>query len=99
MGSGLIEMEGLPLGVWAIISGIIIAGKFIYRWELTKKSAKYVEQRNRSSNRIKEAVKGGRMTRHKYDPQNFSPTRFRDYLRMRKNEQEREMKFKFNYGI
>lgn len=78
--------RGSASRVWAIIIGIIIAGKFIYRWEPTKKSAKYVEQRNRSSNRIKEAVKGGRMTGHKYDPQIFSPTRFRDYLRMSKKE-------------
>ncbi len=48
-----------------------------------KKIAKYVEQRNKSSNRIKEAVKGGRMTSHKYNSQNFNPTRFKDYQKMR----------------
>ena len=32
-------MENPPLWVWAIIVGVIIAGKFIYRWQATKKFA------------------------------------------------------------
>ena len=32
-------MENPPLWVWAIVVGIIIAGKFIYRWQATKQIA------------------------------------------------------------
>ena len=33
-------MENPPLWVWGIIIGVIIAGKFIYRWQSTKQFAK-----------------------------------------------------------
>ena len=31
--------EGPPLWVWAIIVGVLIASKFIYRWQVTKELA------------------------------------------------------------
>ncbi|HEY9386849.1 MAG TPA: hypothetical protein VIP70_07400 [Nitrososphaeraceae archaeon] len=38
-------MENPPLWVWAVIIGIIIAGKFIYRWHETKQLAKESQAR------------------------------------------------------
>jgi hypothetical protein len=37
-------MENPPLWVWAIVVGLIIAGKFAYRWKTTKQLAKEMEQ-------------------------------------------------------
>ncbi|HZB17873.1 MAG TPA: hypothetical protein VE445_11960 [Nitrososphaeraceae archaeon] len=37
-------MENPPLWVWAIVVGLIIAGKFAYRWKTTKHLAKEMEQ-------------------------------------------------------
>ncbi|HZA62126.1 MAG TPA: hypothetical protein VE573_04590 [Nitrososphaeraceae archaeon] len=37
-------MENPPLWVWAIVVGLIIAGKFAYRWKTTKHLAKEIEQ-------------------------------------------------------
>ena len=37
-------MENPPPWVWAIIVGLIIAGKFAYRWKTTKHLAKEMEQ-------------------------------------------------------
>jgi uncharacterized protein YneF (UPF0154 family) len=34
------RLENPPLWIWAVIVGGIIAGKFIYRWQLTKQFAK-----------------------------------------------------------
>jgi hypothetical protein len=45
-------MENPPLWVWAIIIGIIIAGKFIYRWQVTKQLAKESKARNRDGSKI-----------------------------------------------
>jgi hypothetical protein len=81
------KMEGPPLWVWAIIVGAIIAAKFIYRWKLTKDLSKDTKYSSQSSNRIKEnsaSIKNGRIISHKYDPQNFSPSRYKDYLATRK---------------
>jgi hypothetical protein len=33
-------MENPPLWVWVIIVAVMIAGKFIYRWQVTKQLAK-----------------------------------------------------------
>jgi hypothetical protein len=41
----IIIMENPPLWVWAVIIGIIIAGKFIYRWHGTKQLAKESQAR------------------------------------------------------
>ena len=45
-------MENPPLWVWAIVVGLIIAGKFAYRWKTTKHLAKEMEQ-NEKGNRFK----------------------------------------------
>jgi hypothetical protein len=37
-------MENPPLWVWAIVVGLIIAGKFAFRWKTTKHLAKELEQ-------------------------------------------------------
>ena len=34
------SLESPPLWVWAIIAGIIVAGKLTYRWYATKRLAK-----------------------------------------------------------
>ena len=41
-----IEMpiENPPLWVWAVIIGVIIAAKFIYRWHATKQFTKQSEE-------------------------------------------------------
>ena len=41
-----IEMavENPPLWVWAVIIGVIIAAKFIYRWHATKQLAKQSQE-------------------------------------------------------
>jgi hypothetical protein len=39
-----LKMENPPLWVWAIVVGLIIAGKFAYRWKTTKQLAKEMEQ-------------------------------------------------------
>ena len=80
-------MEGPPLWVWAIIIGIIIAGKFIYRWKQSKELSKDTKYNDQSINRIKgnsATLKNGRLIDHKYNPQNFSPGKFKDYLASRK---------------
>jgi hypothetical protein len=82
-------MEGPPLWVWAIVVGIIIAAKFIYRWKLTNELSNDTKYCDQSTNRIKgnsASMKNGRIIDHKYDPQNFSPSRFKDYLATRKKE-------------
>jgi phosphate/sulfate permease len=40
--------ESPPLWVWAIIVGVLIAGKFIYRWRVTKEIAKEAKERRKS---------------------------------------------------
>ena len=37
-------MENPPLWVWAFVVGLIIAGKYAYRWRTTKQLAKEMEQ-------------------------------------------------------
>jgi hypothetical protein len=41
------EMENPPLWVWAIVVGLIIAGKYAYRWKTTKQLAKEMERREK----------------------------------------------------
>ena len=40
-----VAVENPPLWVWAVIVGVIIAGKFIYRWRVTKELAKEPQER------------------------------------------------------
>ena len=46
-------MEGPPLWVWAIIVGLIVASKFVYRWKLTKVLAKSTKQSDKPFSRTK----------------------------------------------
>jgi len=65
------EMEGPPLWVWAIVVGIIIAAKFIYRWKLTKELSKDTKYSDRFTNRIKgnsTSMKNGGLIHNKYVP-------------------------------
>ena len=77
-------MDGPPLWVWAIIIGIVIASKFIYRWTITKELAKNARQDNQPFSEIKGDGIDKKITDHKYDPQNFSPSKYKDYTAMRK---------------
>jgi len=49
-------MENPPLWVWGIIVSVIIAGKFIYRWQATKQFAK--EDKIKADDKIKDSSKG-----------------------------------------
>ena len=40
-------VENPPLWVWAVIVGVIIAGKFIYRWRVTKQLANESQERKK----------------------------------------------------
>jgi hypothetical protein len=48
-------MVNPPLWVWGIIVGVIIAGKFIYRWQATKQFAK--EDKIKAIDKIKDSSK------------------------------------------
>lgn len=48
-------MENPPLWVWGIIIGVIIAGKFVYRWQSTKQLAR--EAKIKSNQHIKDSTK------------------------------------------
>jgi hypothetical protein len=64
----LIEMEGHPLWVRAIVVGTIISAKFNYRWQITKQLSKDTKYSDQSINRIKgnsASIKNGRLIYHK----------------------------------
>jgi hypothetical protein len=46
--------ESPPLWVWGIIVGIMIAGKFIYRWQASKELARESEEKHKRIERAKE---------------------------------------------
>jgi hypothetical protein len=69
------RMENPPLWVWAIIVGVIIAGKFIYRWQATKKFA--TEDKIKSSDKIIDSSKG--FNDEMKDSNNFSNARYHKY--------------------
>jgi uncharacterized protein YneF (UPF0154 family) len=77
-------MESPPLWVWAIIIGVIIAGKFIYRWTTTKELAKNARQNPQPFRSIQGNEADKKIASHKYDPQNFSPSKYKDYTAVRK---------------
>jgi hypothetical protein len=82
------KMENLPLWLWALIVGIIVSSKFIYRWIATKDLANAAGQSKYFFKRIRRNWTIGNPTRiidHKYDPHKYSPSRYKDYLAMRKN--------------
>ncbi len=45
--------ESPPLWVWAIIVGIIIAGKFAYRWRVTKELTREAGKERKKQKREK----------------------------------------------
>jgi hypothetical protein len=90
-------MENPPLWVWAIVVGLIIAGKFAYRWKTTKQLAKEMEQRgssivmaeskNKNSNNNTESISSIRTKMsHKYSRHKYSPSSFRNYFETRKRK-------------
>jgi hypothetical protein len=46
--------ESPPLWVWGIIVGVMIAGKFIYRWQATKKLARESEEKRKTIERTED---------------------------------------------
>lgn len=51
-------MENPPLWVWAIVVGLIIAGKYAYRWKTTKQLAKEIERRDKGIHSLNHAYLG-----------------------------------------
>ena len=93
-------MENPPLWVWAIIVGVIITSKFIYRWQATKQFAKEDQERIRRKNinsdqRTKDLDSNdlyGNIDRryssnigaHKYSPKRY----YKDYFAIKKKRRE-----------
>ena len=84
-------MENPPLWIWAVIVGGIIAGKFIYRWQLTKHFAKEDQERIHPDDKTKDLKnndlygsnnKGyaANMGSHKYNPRRY----YKDYFAIKK---------------
>jgi hypothetical protein len=87
-------LENPPLWIWAVIVGGIIAGKFIYRWQLTKQFAKEDQERIRKvhpddktkdlknndlyGSNNKEYAANTRF--HKYNPRRY----YKDYFAIKK---------------
>jgi hypothetical protein len=79
-------LETPPLWVWAIIVGIIIAGKLAYRWVITKELARKTKQ---AGGLLKTTKWDRSFKNNKYDPRNYSPSRFKDYLAIKKGRIKR----------
>ena len=85
-------MENPPLWVWGFIIGVIIAGKFVYRWQATKHLAKKSEEgksksddkTNDSGNDFYDNMSKSNITRnvraHKYNPRYY----YKDYFATKK---------------
>ena len=84
-------MENPPLWVWAIVVGLIIAGKFAYRWRMTKQLAQETQREKIGSSKNKSKSKNNnndtgcisniRTTMsHKYSRHRYSPSFFRNYF-------------------
>ena len=96
------KMENPPLWVWAIVVGLIIAGKYAYRWKTTKQLAKEMEQREKRIGLSKDipdsAIKNNNNNNesstsnvkttmsHKYSHHKYSPRSYRDYFEIRKRK-------------
>jgi hypothetical protein len=91
-------MENPPLWVWAIVVGLIIAGKFAYRWKTTKQLAKEMEQKENSSKAMTNSnIKNNNNTEsdtsgvrtaisHKYSRHKYNPSSYRDYFEKKKRK-------------
>jgi hypothetical protein len=81
-------MENPTLWVWGIVVGLMIAGKFAYRWKTTKQLAKEMGQRSSSKamvdNRDKNSNNNTRTSMsHKYSRHKYSPISFKNYFEIR----------------
>jgi hypothetical protein len=88
------RLENPPLWIWAVIVGGIIAGKFIYRWQLTKQLAKEDQERTTKihpNDKTKDLKKNdhydsnttgyaANMWSHKYNPRRY----YKDYFATKK---------------
>ena len=88
-------MENPPLWVWAIVVGLIIAGKYAYRWRTTKQLAKGMEQNEKVIDSRKSMTENatkcntssiGIAISHKYSHHKYSPSSHRDYFEIRKRK-------------
>jgi hypothetical protein len=88
-------MENPPLWVWAIVVGLIIAGKYAYRWKTTKQLAKEMEQNEKVIDSRKSMTDSatkfntsgvGIAISHKYSHHKYSPSFYRDYFEIRKRK-------------
>jgi hypothetical protein len=91
-------MGNPALWVWAIVVGLIIAGKYAYRWKTTKQFAKEMEQKEDSSKGMTNSnVKNNNNTEsdtsgvripisHKYSRHKYSTSSYRDYLERKKRK-------------
>ena len=85
----------------SIVVGLIIAGKFAYRWKTTKQLAKEMEQnekvidlskamqdsKNKNNNNNTGSISNIRTTMsHKYSRHKYSPSSLRDYFEIRKRK-------------
>ena len=91
-------MENPPLWVWAIVVGLIIAGKFAYRWKTTKQLAKEMEQ----NEKVIDSSKAMQDSKNKNNNNNtntgsisnirttmshkYSPSSLRNYFEIRKRK-------------
>jgi hypothetical protein len=66
--------------------GLIIGSKLTYRWIVTKELAKQTKQAGEFLN----TTKSNRSFKNKkYDPHDYSPSRFKDYLAIKKGRNKR----------
>ena len=91
-------MENPLLWVWGIVVGLIIAGKYAYRWKTTKQLAKEMEQKENSSKALTNSnIKNNNNTEsdtsgvrtaisHKYSRHKYSPSSYRDYFEKKKRK-------------
>ena len=94
-------MENPPLWVWAIVVGLIITGKYAYRWKTTRQLAKEIEERENAIDSTKtnagSTFKNNIKTEginstfkatisHKYSRHKYSFGSYRDYFETRKRK-------------
>jgi hypothetical protein len=85
------EMENPPLWVWAIVVGLIIAGKYAYRWKTTKQLAREIEQREKITD-LSKAISGSTLRNNNNNGNSTSnvrttsPSSYRDYFKIRKRK-------------
>ena len=73
-------MENPPLWVWGIVVGLMIAGKFAYRWKTTKQLAKEMGQRSSSKAMVDNRDKNSNNNTRTSMSHKYSPSSFKNYL-------------------